>query len=107
MTKWFHASPHHISIGVDVVPGGGPSVFADAPSAGAGEHVWLSDTFRAAQEWAQTFSGLVGRPCFVYEVLPCGEPRPYDAEEPDQGYVVDRATMVNKVADIEHWAERG
>jgi hypothetical protein len=99
---WYHASPHELPPGTVLIPAGGRSPFADVGYARfldrSGEGVWVSPTEQDAFEWRSVMEEDAGVLANVYEVSPHGTPEVYDSEE-DEGWIVDRATVIRKVFD--------
>lgn len=109
--RWFHVSPHHISVGSTLVPGG---LDPDQPTSGefytrdgfAGDtgtladmggtraqHVWLTIDTEDAAFWAGVLNAA-----HLYEVTPVN-PRPWNGTGVD-GWVCDSATVIAKLPDL-------
>lgn len=108
--QWFHVSPHEISVGSTLVPGG---LDPDNPTSGRfytedgygsdtgmladmgatrAEHVWLTIDTEDAEFWAEVLAAP-----HTYEVEPVN-PRPWNGTGTD-GWVCDSATVLRKVTD--------
>ena len=106
--RWYHVSPHNISTGSTLVPGGldpaaptsgefytragfgadtGTMADMGAPRA---QFVWLTTTLEDARFWADVLGAR-----HVYEVQPIDAPRPWNGTGVD-GWVVTAATIVGR-----------
>ena len=106
--RWYHVSPHDISTGSTLVPGGldpaAPTSGEFYTRAGFGadtgtmadmggtraQFVWLTTNLEDARFWA----GRLGAD-HVYEVRPIDAPRPWNGTGVD-GWVVTAATIVGR-----------
>jgi len=105
---WYHVSPHDISTGSTLVPGGldpaaptsgefytrdgfgaDTGTMADMGAARA-QFVWLTTTLEDARFWADTLGAD-----HVYEVQPIDAPRPWNGTGVD-GWVVTAATIIGR-----------
>ena len=103
--KWYHVSPHALTDGTDLIPGGGDSPSQSFYDDGWGEdtgtltdmgqgrtgHVWLTPDLDDAHFW----SAALNAP-HIYEVDPHEDPRPWNGTGTD-GWVVPGAKIRRKV----------
>jgi len=106
--RWYHVSPHAISTGSTLVPGGldpaaptsgefytrkgfgaDTGTMADM-GGGRAQFVWLTTTLEDALFWADLLDAG-----HVYEVQPIDEPRPWNGTGAD-GWVVAAATVIGR-----------
>lgn len=107
--RWYHVSPHNISTGSTLVPGGldpatptsgkfytrdgfgvDTGTMADMGASRA-QFVWLTTTLEDAHFWADTLKAD-----YIYEVQPIDAPRPWNGTGVD-GWVAARATITSRV----------
>lgn len=111
--RWYHASPHNISVGSTLVPGGldpaaptsgefysrdgfgaDTGTLADM-GAGRAQFVWLTIDIEDARFWADTLGAT-----HIYEVQPTDEPRPWNGTGVD-GWVTTAAVIIRKLSKEE------
>lgn len=106
--RWYHVSPHNITTGTTLMPGGldpanptsGDFYTRDGFGADTGtmadmggtrsQFVWLTTTIEDAKFWALTLNAD-----YTYEVQPIDAPRPWNGTGVD-GWVVTAATIIGR-----------